>query len=440
MLKWNEIAGRAAIAAVVASATIATAEETMPLADVVVSDPIAMTSYDEYSPEHTDYLASTLNPSEPQETVDPNLGVPEMDLSNAVLTSAAFQAPAESAFTGDMVPQAASSSDIFSDSIVAPSSQPATTNVGSFYQPRRRVRSAPESIFAAAPAPGFLDYAPVRTRARIRYDRQQNANDPTRGEFLFPTLAAGLGPEANGPTILGADVGGVRFDEFSFYFEFALLKRLSLFIDTPIRFVGNVDLTGDGLPNRQDGIGDVRAGFKFALIEDRDTFLTTQFVVSTPTGDSIRGVGTGNTSLDIGLLYQQRASDNVYLYGEFRDWFTLDAPTVAANTGPVDLNSNILRYGLGVGVDLLEFGSCRCGQKKITGLFEVTGFTVLDGFSTSLNGSNIVDDATDDTIVNGQYGLRYTGGKHTTYVGFGQNYTTERLYRNSVRVQYSFLF
>ena len=446
--KWYKVAG-CVTAITVAAAASATAEERLQTSGVVVTDPISKISYDESDSEYIDYLASPLllacspNSCEPQGAV-----VPQMDMPNPVaipelgseVTQISIESSMHTTLTDHVVSEPALSSNAFAEALNVPIEEPAPLNFTSHSQSSSRSGFGSASAVSTAPAPGFIGYAPVRTRFRTRYDNAQGINDPTRGELLYPTPSAGLGQAANGPPLLGAGIGDVQLETLSFYLEYAMFERLSVFIDVPVRWVRNVDFTGNGLADRQNGFSDLRTGFKLALIAEEETFLTTQFIVSTPTGDARKALGTGNVSFDIGLLYQQQVSDDVYLYGEFRDWFTLDAPIVAANTGPVDLNSNILRFGAGVGVDLLDCGNCRCKPKKLTALFEVVGWTVLDGFSTNLNGSNIVEDAQGDTIINGQYGLRYTDGKQSIYVGYGHNWSSERLHSDLVRVQHSYFF
>ena len=94
---------------------------------------------------------------------------------------------------------------------------------------------------------------------------------------------------------------------------------------------------------------------------------------------------------------------------------------------------------MGVGVDLLDRSTC-CKTNKLTGLVEVVGWTVLDGFSTSLTGGQQARDADGDTIVNGKYGVRYTRGKHTAYVGYGHNWTGNRWYSDLIRVEWGYNF
>jgi hypothetical protein len=93
----------------------------------------------------------------------------------------------------------------------------------------------------------------------------------------------------------------------------------------------------------------------------------------------------------------------------------------------------VLRYGLGVGYDLYESPDC-CRPWKVAGVFEVVGWSVVDGFKAGAQ-SDVVLDADDDTIVNGKYGLRLTAGPNTVYAGYGNSWSNDRWYREIFRLE-----
>ncbi|MEM6798180.1 MAG: hypothetical protein AAF589_01575 [Planctomycetota bacterium] len=309
--------------------------------------------------------------------------------------------------------------------------------------------AASAAPLALAVAPGYIDLAPVGTRVRVRYDNAQGSNFPTRGEFLYPTIA-GLGGE--GPPGVGLIADEVDLQEISIYTEFAFRERLSAFVDVPIRWIEPIDfggLTGftDGT---QQGAGDIKFGVRWALVNEADDHRTVQLRFWTPTGDASRALGVGHSSIDIGYLFDQRVSDNVTIFGEINDWQSIDAGTASGDFGPsltpvtVDLEANILRYGLGVGVELIDLGD-RCDPCRFTGIFEVVGWTVLDGYSTLLNGSpgggdpDIIE-ADGDTIINGKYGVRWNGKNQTVYVGYGHNWSSDRWYSDLFRLEWGYNF
>jgi hypothetical protein len=81
----------------------------------------------------------------------------------------------------------------------------------------------------------------------------------------------------------------------------------------------------------------------------------------------------------------------------------------------------------------------------LTGVFEVVGWTVLDGVVTSIDSTDpFFEDAEGDTIVNGKYGVRYSWmcGCHneSVYVGYGHNWTDERWYSDILRIELTHYF
>ncbi len=298
--------------------------------------------------------------------------------------------------------------------------------------------SAAAAPLALAVAPGYIEYAPIGTRVRIRYEDAQGANAPTRAEFLYPTIGA-LGGE--GPDGLITD-GDIDFRQINIYTEFAFYERLSAFLDVPVRWVDGVDVDSSGI-DVQQGAGDIQAGFRWGLVDEADHHGTVQLRVWAPTGEASRALGVGHASIDIGFLFDRKLNDMVTLFGELNDWQTLDAgdATVTFNGGPntdISLDGNILRYGLGLGVELVDLGD-RCDPCRFTGLVEIVGWTVLDGFTTPLTGTDAVD-ASGDTIINGKYGVRWNGKNQTVYVGYGHNWTSDRWYSDLFRLEWGYNF
>ena len=111
----------------------------------------------------------------------------------------------------------------------------------------------------------------------------------------------------------------------------------------------------------------------------------------------------------------------------------------------------MLRYGLGLGYDLFQSHGgrccshhcchhrcCGCNTSRLTSVVEFVGWTILDGFGTfSPDGvSGVVQDVSDDTIVNVKVGARWTSGRHSMYAGWGHAITTDEWYQDIVRVEY----
>jgi len=308
--------------------------------------------------------------------------------------------------------------------------------------------------------PGYIESAKIQTRVRLRYDNMTGANKPSRGQFLYPSLGAfgGDGPPAGGIGggggggggggigIGGLDAAEVDLEQVSTYIELALRERFSLFIDVPVRWIGPINFGGqDGFTDgTQRGAGDISAGFRWGLIDSPQEHLTFQLRTTLPTGEPLRALGTGNTTIDIGLLYDEQLTSKLWFFSEINDWQTLDAvtldPATISNPNLASQDANILRGGVGLGYELYRCGS-RCQPKKLTLLTEIVTWTVLDGVTTSLDpNDNTVEDATGDTIVNGKYGVRYTQDQNSIYVGYGHNWTNDRWYSDLFRLEWQRTF
>ncbi len=310
--------------------------------------------------------------------------------------------------------------------------------------------SAPTTAMAGMVG-GYIDPAVIATRVRVRYDKMENASGPTRAEFFYPTVNALGGP---GPAGVGGGGGagglgpaGIDMEEFTTYIEWALAPRLSIFGDFSIRSVGPLAFGGAAgfIDGTQVGAGDSKFGFRYGIIADCNTALTFQTRVTTPTGEPLRGLGTGHTSLDFSLLYQQQVNDRLTFFAELQDWMTVENNGVVTTADPAAfngqlLNGNVLRWGVGVGYDLWQ--DC-CNDRRLTGVFELVGWEIIDGMETSLNPaltSPDVRDANGDSIVNGKYGVRYSTRANSLYVGYGHNWSNDRWYTDIFRVELTHAF
>ena len=295
----------------------------------------------------------------------------------------------------------------------------------------------------SAVAPGYIDFAPIQSRVRIRYDNLQGllAGQRERAGYLYPTPLSGNGSYtgARGPDYFQVPED-LNVEEMSVYIEMALRERFSVFVDLPFRWLTLPDNAIAGGGGDLRGVTDIRAGLRWGLINCPDEHLTLQVRTSLPTGDPRQILGTGNTSIDIGLLYDQLIGDKTRFYFELNDWQTLDAaqlgPGTITDPQLLNLDANVLRIGAGLGYELLNCGT-RCQQRNLTAFFEVVTWTVLDGVTGT--GFDLLD-ATGDTIVNGKYGVRYTHDQHSFYVGYGHNWTDDLWYEDLFRFEWQRTF
>jgi hypothetical protein len=280
---------------------------------------------------------------------------------------------------------------------------------------------------------GYIDSAIPQTRIRLRYDAAFDDNRPDRAEFFYakcgclatlkPTNPI-FDPHAAGPQ---QQPSTVDYQEAQAYFELARDHRFSGFLEIPVRFVefnGRVDERPD-LHSNEGGLSDINFGFKYAVIADKDRYLTCQLRTFTPTGDAARGLGTDHVSLEPALLAFQQVSDSLQVEAELRDWIPLTDS---------DFAGNVIRYGVGVGYDVYQSHSLR-----VCPVVEFVGWTVLSGKELDVGGG--INSARGDTILNVKLGVRtYFGDRSDVYVGYGRALTGDVWYKDIFRVEYRLTF
>lgn len=280
--------------------------------------------------------------------------------------------------------------------------------------------------FAPTSDGGYIDAAIPMSQFRLRFDAAYDNNRPDRAEFFYAKCGCfnALDPRvrAPGPRQLESRVD---YQEIRAYAEAALSDRFSAFLEVPVRFINP-----EQNPN-ETGFGDINFGVKYALIADPNHWLTFQFRTYVPTGDAERGMGTENTELEPGILWQMNPSDKMQVFAEVRDWIPIDG---------TDFAGNVLRYGIGASYRVIDGPSLR-----VAPVAELVGWTVLGGkqLAAARVGPNAVAatyDAEGDTIVNAKIGARIGFGNSDLYVGYGRALTGEVWYKDIIRVEYRLRF
>jgi hypothetical protein len=272
-----------------------------------------------------------------------------------------------------------------------------------------------DSGFAMS-APGYLDFAMPMNQLRLRYDAAYNMNRPDRAEFFYAKCGC-FGIGSPGPVNPERSVDA---QEASAYLEVAPTKRFSVFFDLPVRSI-NPDVNAN-----ETGIGDIRFGFKYAFLYTDTQIATFQLRGFAPTGDARRGLGTHHSTVEPALLYYNKLSERLSLYGEFAGWIPING---------TDFAGNILIYGAGLGYSVYDTGSFR-----VQPLAEIIGWSVLDGKEFNPNVAGATVSAGGDTIVNGKLGVRAGGSRQDVYFGYGRALTGERWYQDIVRLEYRLKF
>ncbi len=293
---------------------------------------------------------------------------------------------------------------------------------------------------------GYIDNAVVGNQLQLRADRADGVDRPDRAEFIYGKCGCfrevGLDPEAPGPTLMlsGRDpvttsfiINELEYVDVVLDGEVALSGRFSLFAEVPFR---SADLAFAGT---ESGIGDISVGAKAALVAEDRNYLTFQLRMYVPTGEAERGLGTDHVSLEPALLSYNQLSERVTFEAELRYWIPIDGSSGRGAPGfdeNDDFNGEVIRYGVGLGVDLSPNSPVR-----FTPVVEVVGWSVRGGLATvSTDGTAstfTVEDAEGTTIVNLKAGARFGFRENDSiYVGVGIALTDDIWYDDILRVEY----
>jgi hypothetical protein len=284
----------------------------------------------------------------------------------------------------------------------------------------------------AGSSTGYIDDAIVGSEIRFRFDADFDLQNPDRAEFFYAKCGCyrngSVDPNAPGP---GPGVAkSVNLQELQLHLEYAPNRRVSVFVETPVRFIQFTPSAG-ALSNSA-GMGDVRAGFKYAVLAGENRYLTFQFRTYFPSGDSFRGLGTHHYSVEPTLLYYQRFGERLAVSSEFGDWHPIGGSSGLPLTTQEGFAGDVLIWGLGVGYDVIQKEDYR-----VTPVVEFVGWSILSGLVTDA----VTKSTGGITIANIKIGARLsTGRHHSVYLGYGRELTHSSWYTNIVRLEYRFAF
>ena len=316
-------------------------------------------------------------------------------------------------------------------------------------------------VFISDSNTGYIDNALIGTRFRVRADAGFGIDSPDRAEFFYGACGCArvvpnppantpnpngdvLNPNAPGPVgtvIPGAILTSplietdLDYQELRFDFEYAINDRFSLFAEVPWRSTDGATLGGES------GLGDIRAGFKWGLLNDAQNQVTFQLRGYFPTGAADKGLGTDHASIEPGLLYFGQLNERWTMAAELRYWAPIDGTSGRGTGFSEDYAGDVIRYGLGFGYDIpLVSGTV------VTPVVEVVGWSVLGGlalssadgtpFGTTFPGFGYRE-VDGENIANLKFGLRFAfSNKNSLYVGYGAALTDDHWYDDVVRVEF----
>jgi hypothetical protein len=304
--------------------------------------------------------------------------------------------------------------------------------------PPKPVKTPPEKIKRTSIDPsmvGYIEDAVVHSEVRIRFDAALHDDTPDRAEFFYAKCGCYRGLNNNGPDPNSPGPGTgvpqyVNFQQLYFYGEYAVIPKISLFTQLPIRWLqakgviaGPVGFTSNA------GVGDMNFGVKYAPWASPTHSLTLRFLLTAPSGDARSGLGTNHVSIEPSLLYYQQLTERMAVEAEVGDTHPLSSSS-GTPISPHGFAGDVFFYGVGPSYQFV-----RDEQFRLAGVLEMVAWNVRSGLVTGRTNTYGVN------IVNLKVGPRMGfGDHHSLYVGYGIALTSQTWYREIFRTEYRYSF
>ena len=284
---------------------------------------------------------------------------------------------------------------------------------------------------------GYVGDSTIGSQVRVRFDAGRNLVAADRAEFFYGKCGCYRGLpkthpfyDANAPgpgSSQFAWLEGLNFEQLYILGEYAVKDRVSLFAEMPVRWISPLRFNAaGGTFGNQSGASDLRAGVKLSAMSTDRRQVTVSVMVTAPTGDAAKGLGTDHASVEPVLLYSEQM-DKFGIEAQFGDVIATGGSAGLPTSGSDKFAGNVLYYGFGPSFDVYNKGGVRFAP-----VIELVGWHLLGGFETldtsSVKGMN---------IVNLKVGARVVmANKSSIYIGYGKALTDNTWYDKIVRAEY----
>ncbi len=234
-----------------------------------------------------------------------------------------------------------------------------------------------------ATAPFVIDIAQPMNHFALRADVAHGWDLPDRAEALLARpSSSGLG--GRGPALAEQSV---NFQDLAFVAEMGG-PAFSVRTLIPLRLIDpeiNTDTAG---------LGDIQTSTKTRLLDGNSWTITQVNNVYIQSGNAAKGLGTGHTSMEMGVLAGYKWTDETCLHGE--------AKFLVPMGGHPSHQGNIFRWGLGLSHLWYDSDSF-----ALIPTLETVFYSILDGEATTISGGvPTVHRVDGETISTVHYGLR----------------------------------
>lgn len=276
-----------------------------------------------------------------------------------------------------------------------------------------------EPITAAA---FFTDAPRPVTQTRFRWDYGSHFAFPDRGEFFWPRADGnGRGPKPNAPAL------GTPF-----------LSYHELYLDQEIATAGGAGSITISLPYRSvnpfpfapsaAGFSDMQITAKSLLFDSELFLFAFQMRTYVATGNATKGLGTGHTSLEPGLIAGVRVSPDTYAVAQVQEWIPIG--------GDPDYMGAALRYSFAFNHILWR----PVKDVQLIGTWEMNGIAFQDGaFTDAVLGP--LQKLSGQTTLNMGLGARlFFCDKFDLGAGWTHGLTGKYLIQDQLRVEFRYRY
>jgi len=288
---------------------------------------------------------------------------------------------------------------------------------------------------------GYVGDSTIGSQLRIRFDAGYQIASPDRAEFFYAKCGCFRGlpsnldifdPDAAGPA--PGILSNANFGQLFLLGEYGLMgNRASVFVEIPFRWLRPQTFVPDtGSFANQTGISDVRFGAKLGLMATDTGQATVLLQVTTPTGDSKKGLGTNHASIEPALLVAQRVGEKVGIEAQFGGIFPTGGSPGIPTASEDKFSGSVLYYGFGPSVDVYSNDTVRFAP-----VVELVGWRVMGGFQTLCAGVPCFAEADGTNIVNIKIGARLVvRDQSSIYIGYGKGLTEQKWYDDILRLEF----
>jgi hypothetical protein len=273
-------------------------------------------------------------------------------------------------------------------------------------------KSDDDSIAIKESFVSFVDSAIPRNIMMMQITAGWRMNEPWRSEYFLAK------PQPVGGGGLSSIETSLDYQDISTYLEWAWTPWFSMFANFPYRWL-NGEINGN-----INGFSDINYGFKLCTWSADNLVVTTQARIYQPTANP--PLGTEHWTVEPGVLFAYRYGAFL-LEGQGRYFVPL---------GGTDFAGQVAQYGLGISWKQQKKDFWFTPVVECVGWTAITGKTLIASSATSY----VIQDAHNQTILNGYFGFRWGYTNMDFYLGYGRAFTGDYWSKDTFRFEMRYIY